>query len=321
MYKHLSLDAFCYVSLPSLTFAGMLKKSSTKLHLITDDISWMYSLITSNIRGGLAVAATSYCRANNPSVPGFNPKKYPCDIVFLDFCSLYAHCMSSNKMPTHGFRRLSEFEEEKIFGCQGERLQYVKCDGDIGYFLFVDTHIPEQVRLRTASFPLAISNMNIPESFLSPYQKDLLKRYNIPYSARSNKRLICSHLDQSGQLYHIKLLQLLVKLGMKVTNVYYVIEFHQSNFMKEYIDHNVQGRRDTTDPVRRSVHKMCNNALYGRSLMQNSRYNKEVSIVDNELAFQTKVMSPYYINAIPLNEKRLMVVNQKPNILQNSPIF
>ena len=91
--------------------------------------------------------------------------------------------------------------------------------------------------------------------------------------------------------------------------------------MKEYIDHNVQGRRDTTDPVRRSVHKMCNNALYGRSLMQNSRYNKEVSIVDNELAFQTKVMSPYYINAIPLNEKRLMVVNQKPNILQNSPIF
>ena len=77
------LDCMYFPSLPSLALQIALKMTRAELDLITD--ANQYLLLESSIRGGLSYVAHRHAKANNPSLPDFDPElPTTCKFVICD---------------------------------------------------------------------------------------------------------------------------------------------------------------------------------------------------------------------------------------------
>ena len=104
--NYYKLDPVHYYTTPGLAWDAALRMSEITLELITDvDI---YNLIDTSIRDGVSMIST---RANNPSLPTYDPELPRRDLIYLDANNLYGHAMSQY-LPTGGFRVLSDEETQ-----------------------------------------------------------------------------------------------------------------------------------------------------------------------------------------------------------------
>ena len=56
-------------------------------------------------------------------------------------------------------------------------------------------------------------------------------------------KLIPNLRDKTNYVLHYRNLQLYLPLGMKLINIYRVLKFNQSNWMKKYIDSNTEKKK------------------------------------------------------------------------------
>jgi len=81
------LDCFHFPTLPSMTLQIALKMTQIELDLITDPDQHL--LLESSIRRGVSYVAHRYAKANNPSLPDFDPQ-----LPITELCySTPIHCM------------------------------------------------------------------------------------------------------------------------------------------------------------------------------------------------------------------------------------
>ena len=99
------LDPCHFVSLPSLSWNGKLKKSNIRLEQLTDID--MYLFFEQGIRGGKSFIKKRYAKANNKYMKGYDPEIESSYIMYLDANSLYSTSMIQ-KLPVNGFRWVSE---------------------------------------------------------------------------------------------------------------------------------------------------------------------------------------------------------------------
>ena len=57
-------------------------------------------------------------------------------------------------------------------------------------------------------------------------------------------KLIPNLRDKTNYVLHYRNLQLYLPLGMKLINIYRVLKFNQSNWMKKYIDSNTEKKSE-----------------------------------------------------------------------------
>ena len=57
-------------------------------------------------------------------------------------------------------------------------------------------------------------------------------------------KLIPNLRDKTNYVLHYRNLQLYLPLGMKLINIYRVLKFNQSNWMKKYIDFNTEKKNE-----------------------------------------------------------------------------
>ena len=95
--SYYKLDPAHYYTTPGLAWDAALRMSKITLELITDvDI---YNMIDTSIRGGVSMISTRHAKANNPSLPSYDPELPRRDLIYLDANNLYGHAMSQYNAP------------------------------------------------------------------------------------------------------------------------------------------------------------------------------------------------------------------------------
>ena len=95
------LDPVHFLSAPGLAWQACLKKTGTKLDLLTDFD--MLLMVEKGIRGGICHAIHRYAKANNKYMKHYDKNKESSYIQYLDAKNLYGWAMSQ-KLPVDGFK-------------------------------------------------------------------------------------------------------------------------------------------------------------------------------------------------------------------------
>ena len=154
----------------------------------------------------------------------------------------------SQKLPVNGFKwenNLSRFNERFI--------KNYNENSDIGYFLEVDVEYPKK---------LFGSHKDLP--FL-PERKKLEKV----------EKLVCSIEDKEKYVIHIRALKQALNYGLILKEVHRVIQFHQEEWLKSYIDMNTKLRKEAINEFEKDFFKLMNNFVFGKT-MQNVRKHRDI---------------------------------------------
>ena len=113
--KIYELDPVYYYTAPGLSWDACLKMTNIELELLSDQD--MLLLFEKGIRGGISIISNRYGEANNKYMKGFNKNKPSKYLMYLDANNLYG-CAMSEKLPTHGFKKLTDREIENLYNNQ-----------------------------------------------------------------------------------------------------------------------------------------------------------------------------------------------------------
>ena len=145
-HKECNLDIAQFLSIPSVSFAAMLKESKVKLELISDINQFL--LIEKNLRGGYCGAHRRISLANHSKIPFASILDPTVIIMSQDFASLYAYCMTK-WLPT-SVRWGTEVETNHVKALFEDTLgrSYMSLTGEenVGFLIYCDISYPDQVK-------------------------------------------------------------------------------------------------------------------------------------------------------------------------------
>lgn len=160
-------------------------------------------------------------------------------MFFLDVNSLYSKCMTY-KMPGRLIEKLDVLPENwRDKYCKGEK----HCA-----LINVDLFYPEHLHDRDWSYPLA------PHKF--------------------NDRLCTTFLRKENYLVHSELLDFYLERGLVLEKVNYLYVFEQDYTLRDYVQNNIEKRRHTNSEVMKTLYKLLNNSLYGKTCENVFKYRK-----------------------------------------------
>ena len=260
MLDSFSLDPMQYFSLSGYSFDCALRKTETKIELLT--CLEMHQMIENSVRGGLAtIGSPRYAKANNSTMPEeeYDPESPTSFIHFFDFNGLYTSVMKNYRLPSFGFRWLSETELERF------DVLSIPASSNHGYIVECDLHYPEEMHDRHDSFPLAPEHVKLKPQDLSEYTKKMAEQCGINLDALGDIRKLCLTLrDKSHYVTHYLNLQFYLKHGIKLTKVHRVIRFTQSPWLEDFMTFVGDQRRDAKSKFYQTIFKAIPNSTFGK---------------------------------------------------------
>ena len=157
---------------------------------------------------------------------------------------------------------------------------------------------------------------------ISPHMTSMYKKiYNKRKKVKDEdaEKLILNLNNKYNYVDHIKTLQLYIQLGLKITKIHRVVEFEQSDWLKEWIDYNTEQRKQAKTDYEKDFFKLMNNAVYGKT-MEDVKNHMNYDFACNEDRFQKLVNSPRFQNLHIMNQNVAGVQRTKNKILLNKPI-
>ena len=115
---------------------------------------------------------------------------------------------------------------------------------------------------------------------LSKYCSDIADKYGIKVGGVN--KLVPDLKNKSKYVVHCRNLQLYFSLGMKLTKVYRILKFKQSNWLKKYIKFNTDKRKYATD-------------IYGKT-MENIRKRINIELINNAKDYLKCICRPHFIS-------------------------
>ena len=188
---------------------------------------------------------------------------------FLDVVNLYGSTMTM-KMPVSNFKWTRKSLQD---------LLNTPDDANEVYSVMVDIEYPYSRHDKHNNFPLAAEKLKIEKNFLSVYQK----KFNC--NKTKTEKLMKTLLDKVCHLVMrvtILFSSFFVGQGLKITKVSKVLQFHQSNFLKPYIDVSIRMRQEPRiSDFERTFNKFLMNSCFGKTI-ENLRRRKNLMKVANE---------------------------------------
>jgi len=299
--KDYCLDPCWYYTLPGFGWDAMLKMTGIKLENTTDPN--MYLMIEKGIRGGMSFICKRYAEANNKymKINEYDNNKPNSYIVYLDCNNLYGWAMSKS-LP------IGNYQWENVNNFNPDFIKSYDCDNcKKGYLFDVDLEYPNDLYDIHSDYPL-------------------LPEIKLPNENAKVKKLISDLTNKTGYVIHIRMLQLCLQLGIKITKINAVLSFDQSEWMKKWIDFNTDRRKCAKNDFEKAFYKLMNNACFGKT-MENVRNHIELEIV-NDLQSESAVrrIERYKcknnFNGIELFNEDLAVVHfKKSKVVLNKPII
>jgi len=277
----------------------------------------MWDMLSDNIRGGLSFASQRY--AESAVYEDMIGKKRTLDdfgrfniILDIDANNLYGTCQTF-PLPFKDFTFLSNEDIKKI------NWNTIDLTRDKGYFIEVTLIYPENIREKTKSFPLCPENKKITYDMLSPYQKSVLDSI---YGKKtySEKKLTSTFLKREKIVLHGLNLQLYLKLGLEIEQVFRVISFTQKPFMKDWVDFCTEKRSQSKDDFTKNFWKLLVNSVYGKTIESVSN-RKNVKIAKDASTFSLLVTRPNYERHIIINPNLVIVILSPEYVKMNKPYY
>ena len=288
--KIYKLDPVYYYTTPGLAWDACLKITNIQLELL-NDVN-MLLMFEKGIRGGISIISNRYGEANNNYMKKFNKKKLNKFLMYLDANNLYGWA-ESQKLPTHGFKWLTNGEMEKLFNNQiVQEWERIPC------ILEVDLEYPKKLHDLHNDYPLC------PER---------VKCGNV-------EKLIPNLRNKKNYVIHYKNLMQCLKLGMKLKKIHRGIRFVESEWMKSYIDTNVKLRAQAKNNFEKDFFKLMNNSVFGKTI-ENIRNRVDVKLVNTEEKFKKLAAKPNFKSRKIFNENLISVHMKKTSLTMNKPVY
>ena len=288
--KNYGLDPVHYYTAPGLAWDAMLKTTNINLELLSDVD--MLLMIENGIRGGISIISNRYGKANNKYMKEFNDSILSKYLMYLDANNLYG-CAMSEKLPTHGFKWMTDKELENLYN-----QQIVQVWEKTPCILEVDLEYPEELHDLHKDYPLC------PERVKCGKVEKL-----IPNLWNKNKYVI-----------HYKTLIQCLSLGMNLKKIHRGIKFIESDFMKSYIDMNTNLRAQAKNSFEKDFFKLMNNSVFGKT-MENIRNRVNIKLVNSEEKLRKLAAKPNFDGYKKLDENLITVHMKKTSLCMNKPVY
>ena len=111
-----------------------------------------------------------------------------------------------------------------------------------------------------------------------------------------------------------------VDSGLILTKIHRVVEFNQRPWMKDFIDFNINKRKESKNEFEKGFFKIMCNAAYGRTLL-NLRKQENISLINDATKLNDCVKKPDFISSKIFNENLVAVHKIKQKLYMNQPIY
>ena len=313
--KNYELDPAHYYTVPGLAWDAALKFTGVKLETLHD--IEMHQFIERGMRGGISIITTRYAKANNKYLSEHNPEKPIYFIIYLDANNLYGYAMVQ-PLPTGEFQWLSEQEIANL------DITTVPDDAETGYFLEVDLEYPKELHELHNDYPLAPEKMQISPEMLSPYQQAL--KEELGYKPAKVEKLVPNLWNKTKYVIHYRNLKQCRSLGLKLTKIHRVLQFHQEAWLKPYIEKNTVLRAAATNKFEKDFFKLMNNSVFGKT-MEDVRRRVDIKLITEPSKFIKHVSKVTYKRSVTFTndeskEEYLVGLEaQRVNVKLNKPIY
>ena len=266
-YQYHKLDPAHYYSAPGLSWnACLLKMTGIELELISDVD--MYLMIVKGLRGGMSVISHRKAEANNKYMKSNDPEKPSKFITYLDANSLYSWSMIQY-LPYGGFKWIDpgSFNSDNV-----------EADSDIGHILEVDLSYPKELQDAHNEHPYCCEHTTSRDDVLSPYARYIAEKHELTI-AKSSK-LISSLTEKTRYVIHEMNLKQAVDAGLILTKIHRLVEYNQRPWMKDFLNFNINERKESKNEFEKGFFKIMCNATFGRTLM-NLRKRQNISLIND----------------------------------------
>ena len=285
-----------------------MKFTGVELEVLSDIDQYLF--LEKGIVGGISMACQRYARANIPGTPTYDKSKPTKTLAQFDVNSLYPTAMCSS-LPKSDYTFISSEEIKKLDFMQ------IPDDGEYGYILECGITIPQHLHTLFNDLPPLAEKVLVKDSWLSSYSKELKAKLQI----KGNKvpKLVPNLFDKDPITLHYVHLKLCIRLGLKLNKIHRVMRFRQSQWLKEFMEFNMEARRTAPNPFEAMVIKTTSNSIYGKFL-QSPRGRKDVRLVSNKKTFEKLIRRPN-IKTFEIFDENLAIVElQKTDALFNNPL-
>ena len=210
-------------------------------------------------------------------------------LAYIDANNLYGWALSQ-KLPMKNFKWTTVNDINDI----------LSSNNNTGYILEVDLSFPKELHDKFNDLPLA------PENRIPPGGK--------------NSKLLCHFNNLKNSIVHYKILQLYLKLGMKITKIHRCIQFTQSNFISPYIKFNTEQRQKAKNNFEKDFWKLLSNAVFGKS-MQSVRNKQNIKLYSDEQKLQKVINKPNFKRRTIFSEHLVAVHRYQTTVQFNKPIY
>ena len=151
-----------------------------------------------------------------------------------------------------------------------------------GFILDADLEYPEKLHALHNNYPLAPEKLAVSYEVLSDYCRKIANKYGMKVG--DVKELISNLSNKTNYILHYRDLQLYLSLGMKLTKIYRVLKFKQSDWMKNNLDFNTEKRKIVPNSFEKDFFKLMINSVYGKT-MENLQKRINIRLINSEKDF------------------------------------
>ena len=173
---------------------------------------------------------------------------------------------------------------------------------------------PKELHDAHNDFPYCCEHKILEDDMLSTYSKFNAKKYELARGKSS--KLISSLTDKKRYVIHEMNLKLAVDAGLILAKIYRLIEFKQKPWMKDFIDFNINRRKESKNEFEKGFFKIMCDATYGRTLMI-LRKRQNISLINDATKLNDLAKNPNFISSKIFNENLVAVHTIKQKLYMN----
>ena len=287
-----------------------------------------FNIFKAGLTGGVCDASIKYFEANHPTAGKYNPLKPKRQIFALDATQQYPSILANNALGTGNYRLWSAVECQNLYEkmCKisihdswtEKYCFFKKIDKKqlaMGLTLVCTLECPDNMHGPLNYFPPFTERKYVTLADLGIRQQRSLKGQKIGLVPR-----LCQTLGPVvQQTLDWRFLKYLIKLGIKVLSVNFVIEYSLSFFARGFFEKNAFHRSMSKNKIIQSIFKNCSSHVFGKCCQDATRYTNAALIL-HKTDLQKKIKDHNFKQLIEISENCFLTLTQKRQVKLTSNV-